>query len=181
MPKGSAAEQAIVGAIWRGDTGAVARLSKAYAPPMQLIGKVQRAGPGWKADWVFVDSGRISAKDTNAGSDARRVIASGADVVNEALIRKYVRRVPPKPVVRSQTVSLSFSGIDNAQEYLGLIGYLERHPQIGRIVPESATPDSVAFTLELKEGLANFRAAAQREGVISAVGEDEDGTQFDVH
>lgn len=180
LPKGSAAEQAIVGAIWRGDTGAVARLSKAYKPAMQLIGKVQRAGSGWKADWVFVDNGRVSAKDSNAGSDPRRVIASGADVVNDALIRKYVRRVPPKPVVRSQTVSLTFTGIDNAQEYLGLIGYLERHPQIGRIVPVSATPGSVVFTLELKEGLVKFRGAAAREGVITAVGEDEDSTQFDV-
>ena len=141
---------------------------------------MQRAGSGWTADWVFVDNGRVSARDSSSSSDARRVIASGADVANEALIRKYVRRVAPKPVVRSQTVSLSFSGIDNAQEYLGLIGYLERHPQIGRIVPESAGPGAVAFTLELKEGLANFRRAAAREGVISAVGEDDDGTQFDV-
>ena len=61
-----------------------------------------------------------------------------------------------------------------------MIGYLERHPQIGRIVPVSATPGSVVFTLELKEGLAKFRGAAAREGVITAVGEDEDSTQFDV-
>ncbi len=180
LPKGSAAEQAIVGAIWRGDTGAVARLSKAYTPAMQLIGKVQRAGPGWKADWVFVDNGRVSARDSSAGTDARRVIASGADVANDALIRKYVRRVPPKPVVRSQTASLTFGGIDNAQEYLALIGYLERHPQVGRIVPESARPGSVTFSLELKQGLADFRRAAAGEGVIFAIGDDEAGTQFDV-
>ena len=178
LPRGSAAEQAIVGAIWRGDTGAVARLSKAYKPAMQLIGKVQRAGPGWKADWVFLDNGRATARDTSSSTDARRVIASGADVANEALIRKYVRRVPPKPVVRSQTVSLTFTGIDSAQEYLGLIGYLERHAQIGRIVPESADPGSAVFTLELKEGLTNFRNAAQREGVITAIGDDS--VQFDV-
>ena len=180
LPKGSAAEQAIVGAIWRGDTGAVARLSKTYVPAMQLIGKVQRAGSGWKADWVFVDNGRVTARDTNAGADARRVIASGADVANNALIRKYVRRVPPKPVVRAQTVSLTFSGIDNAQDYLRLIGYLERHPQIGRIVPQSATPATVTFALELKEGQAEFRRAAAREGVVFAIGEDDDDTQFDV-
>lgn len=181
LPRGSAAEQAIVGAIWRGDTSAVARISKAYAPAMQLIGKVQRAGSGWKADWIFLDNGRVSARDGNAGPDARRVIASGADVANEALTRKYVRRVPPKPVVRSQTVSLSFSGIDNAAEYLELIGYLERHAQINRIVPESAGPGSAVFTVELKEGLASFHRAAAREGVITAIGEGEDGTQFDVH
>ena len=85
-----------------------------------------------------------------------------------------------KPVVRNQVVTLVFGGIDNALEYLRLVGYLERHPQVGRIVPESAAPGSVVLALELKEGLASFRRAAAREGVIVAVGEDEDGTQFDV-
>ena len=148
---------------------------------MQLIGKVQRAGSGWKADWIFLDNGRVAGRDANAGSDARQVIASGADVANDALIRKYVRRVPPKPVVRVQSVSLTFSGIDNAREYLELIGYLERHPQVGRIVPVSATPGAVTFAVDLKDGLADFRSAAAREGVIFAIGEDDDGTQFDVH
>ena len=180
LPRGTAAEQAIVGAIWRGDTGAVARLSKAYSPPMQLIGKIQRAGPGWKADWIFVDNGRVAARDSDSDSDARRAIASGADAANDALTRKYVRRGPVKRVVRDQAVSLAFSGIDNAQGYLTLVGYLERHPQVGRIAPESAAPGSVVFALELKEGLASFRRTAAREGVIAAIGEDEDGTQFDV-
>ena len=39
LPTGNAAEQATVGAIWRGDNAAVARASLRYAPPMQLIGK----------------------------------------------------------------------------------------------------------------------------------------------
>ena len=38
LPTGSAAEQAAVGAIWRGDSAAIARLSARYSPPMQLIG-----------------------------------------------------------------------------------------------------------------------------------------------
>ena len=43
LPSGSAAEQAAVGAIWRGDAAAIARLSSRYSPPMQLIGKLYRA------------------------------------------------------------------------------------------------------------------------------------------
>ena len=178
LPQGSAAEQAIAGAIWRGDTAAVARLSKAYSPPMQLIGKVQRAGPGWKADWVFLDGGRVSARGSNSDADARKAIAAGADVAGDALVRKYVRRVPPKPQPRPETFQITFSGIDNADEYLRLIGYLERHAQVGRIVPVSAAPGATVFLLELKEGLAGFRAAAAREGVVAAVGED--GSVFDV-
>ena len=114
LPQGSAAEQAIAGAIWRGDTAAVARLSKAYSPPMQLIGKVQRAGPGWKADWVFLAGGRVSARGSNSDADAPKAIAAGADVAGDALVRKYVRRVPPKPQPRPETFQITFSGITRA-------------------------------------------------------------------
>ena len=48
LPAGNAAEQAAAGAIWRGDTAAIARISSRYSPPMQLIGKLfpQRARAG---------------------------------------------------------------------------------------------------------------------------------------
>lgn len=180
LPQGNAAEQAIVGAIMRGDTAAVARISKAYSPPMQLIGKVQRAGAGWKGDWTFVDNGRVSGSSSNTDADARRVIAGGADVAAEALVRKYVRRVPPKPVARAENFQITFTGINSGEQYLRLIGYLERHPQVGRIVPVSAAPGSTVLVLELKEGLAGFRRAAAREGVVDAAGSDEAGTVFGV-
>ena len=180
LPQGSAAEQAIVGAIWRGDTAAVARLSKAYASPMQLIGKVQRAGSGWKADWTFLDGGRVSARNSNTDADARRAIASGADVAGDALIRKYVRRVAPKPSPAG-SFRVTFTGIDDAGEYLRLIGYLENHPQVGTITPVSAAPDRAVFILQLKEGLAGFITAAGREGVVGAAGDDAgEGAVFDV-
>ncbi len=175
LPRGSAAEQAIAGAIWRSDTAAVARLSKAYASPMQLIGKVQRAGAGWKADWIFLDAGRVSARSSNTHGNARVAMAAGADVVGDALVRKYVRRVAPKPVAVAENVEVTFTGIDTANEYLALIGYLEKHRQVGRIVPVSAGPDRAVFQLELKEGLSGFRAATAREGVVSA---DGDGAVF---
>ena len=92
--------------------------------------------------------------------------------------RKYVRRVAPKPAPKPESYSLTFNGIDDAAEYLTLVGYLERHAQVGRIVPVSAAPGSVVFMVELKEGLDGFKRAAARDGVVSAT--DDDGTAFDV-
>ena len=61
-----------VGAIWRGDTAAIARLSARYSPPMQLIGKLYRAqGGGWTADWIFVDSGKVLSKWTDQRQPTR--------------------------------------------------------------------------------------------------------------
>src|SRR3546814_1183876 len=71
LPNGSAAEQAVVGAIWRGDTAAVARASRRYSPPMQLIGKLYRNDGGWKADWIFVDNGKVLSRWSADGTNAR--------------------------------------------------------------------------------------------------------------
>lgn len=94
LPSGGAAEQAAVGAIWRNDPAAVARASARYSPPMQLIGKLYRSGAGWTADWTFVDSGRVLATRSVSDGDARRAIASGADVAADALVQRYAK-VPP--------------------------------------------------------------------------------------
>ena len=79
LPAGNAAEQAAVGAIWRGDSASVARASLRYSPPMQLIGKVYRSDAGWKGDWTFVDNGKVLSTWSTTDTDARRVIATGAD------------------------------------------------------------------------------------------------------
>ncbi|MGY0505312.1 DUF2066 domain-containing protein [Luteimonas sp. e5] len=166
LPQGNAAEQAIAGAIWRGDTAAVARISRAYRPPMQLIGKVQRAGSGWRADWIFVDNGRVLARRSETGADARRVIATGADVAGDALARKYARAtVPASP---PGDFRLVFSGIHSGSDYLRLVGYLERHSLVGTVVPVSAEGEQAVFVVHLKSGLAGFRRVIERDGVIAA-------------
>ncbi len=182
LPQGTAAEQAIVGAIWRGDTGAVARISKTYSPPMQLIGKLQRAGSGWKADWIFVDKGRVTARSSSSDGDARRAIASGAEVAGDALVRKYLRRAPPRPAASPEPVQVVFTGVNDASDYLRLIGYLERHKQVGGILPVSALPGRAVFVLELKEGVAGFRAAAEQDGMVVAAadGSDPDSDIFEL-
>ena len=92
LPAGNAAEQALVGAIWRQDSAAVARASAKYSPPMQLLGKLYRAKGGWVADWVFVDSGKVLSKWTSKNADARSAMAAGADGAAEALMKRYGKR-----------------------------------------------------------------------------------------
>jgi hypothetical protein len=90
LPNGNAAEQAVVGAIWRGDSAAVARASQRYSPPMQLIGKLYRdkAASAWTADWIFVDHGKVLSRWTSTDNDARRAMAAGADGAADALMRR---------------------------------------------------------------------------------------------
>ncbi|MCL7713053.1 DUF2066 domain-containing protein [Stenotrophomonas mori] len=151
LPGGGAAEQALVGAIWRQDTAAIARASSRYAPPMQLVGKLYRAsGGGWMADWVFVDDGRELGRWSTRDSDARRAMAGGADGAAEALVKRYAK-VPeagPAGVYR-----VAITGLRSADDYLRVAATLQSLAVVRSIVPVQASGDRLELDLELITGL----------------------------
>ncbi|HEY0662179.1 MAG TPA: DUF2066 domain-containing protein [Lysobacter sp.] len=169
LPGGNAAEQATVGAIWRGDSAAVARASQRYSPPMQLIGKVYRSKGGWQGDWTFVDRGKVLATWSTTDTDARRVMAGGADGAADALTKRYARRGTAGP---AGSYSVAFTGVDSSDDYIRLAGYLDNMAVVRRITPQRATPESVIFSLELATGLSGFRRLVERGDVLVA-GEGE--------
>lgn len=167
LPSGSAAEQATVGAIWRGDTVAVARASARYSPPMQLVGKVYRVKTGgWKGDWVFVDGGKTLNSWSTTDADARRVMAGGADGAADALMKRYAKRSVAGPPGNYRVV---FSGVHSAEGYIRLSGYLQGLPVVRKMTPVRATPDSVEFDLELLSGLPGLKRMADSGGTIEAL------------
>lgn len=171
LPAGNAAEQALVGAIWRGDTAAIARASAKYSPPMQLVGKLYRDPKGgWTADWVFQDAGKVLARTSSTDADARRAMAAGADIAADALIRKYAK--PAKPLSPPGAFTISFSGVGSTDDFIRLAAYLERLAVVKRATPVSAGPDALVYELELSTGLAGFARSVERDGVIEPVGED---------
>jgi uncharacterized protein len=166
LPSGSTAEQAAVGAIWRGDSAAIASLSKRYSPPMQLVGKLQRDGAGWVADWMFVDKGKVLSKWQTKHPDARRAMAGGADGAADALFRRYAKAGSGGPPGRYRVRIL---GIDSADDYLRLAGYLEGVSIVKRVTPVAATPDVLELDLDLATGIANFAKFVDRGDVLSTV------------
>ena len=168
LPSGNAAEQAAVGAIWRGDTSAIARTSAQYSPPMQLVGKLYRKGSGWKADWMFVDSGRVLSKWSSENSDARAAMSAGADGTADALIRRYARSsgaAGPAGAYR-----IRFTGIDSADDYIRLMGHLQEISVVRKVRPISAGPDGLLLELDLISGLPGFRKMIGSRGLL--VGSD---------
>ena len=170
LPSGSAAEQAALGAIWRGDTAAIASLSKRYSPPMQLLGKLQRGAGGWVADWIFVDKGKVLSKWQTKHPDARRAMAGGADGAADALFKRYAKAGSGGPPGRYRVRVL---GIDSADDYLRLAGYLEGVSIVKRVTPVSASADVLELDLELATGIANFAKYADRGEVLSTVSAGE--------
>ncbi len=166
LPGGGAAEQAVVGAIWRGDTAAVARATARYSPPMQLIGKMYRSGGGWATDWTFVDGGRVLDTRTVNVSDPRRALASGADVAADALIQRYAKVPPSQP---AGTYRVVVTGLRSAEDYLRVSGLLQRLPVVRRIVPVRASADRVELDLDLLTGLTGLDRMLGENAPIVAV------------
>ncbi|HZH43700.1 MAG TPA: DUF2066 domain-containing protein [Lysobacter sp.] len=166
LPAGNAAEQALVGAIWRGDTAAVARVSARYSPPMQLIGKVYRDKAGWIGEWIFVDGGKILHRWSVSKPDARQVMAAGADGAADALAKRYAKR---SPTGTPGTYPVRFVGLRSAEDYMRLSGFLQKLAVVRRITPVRATPEGVELQLELVSGLAGFRRAVGEQAPIEPV------------
>lgn len=166
LPAGNAAEQAAVGAIWRGDTAAIAALSKRYSPPMQLIGKLRRSPGGWTAEWTFVDNGKVLANWQNSNADARRAMAGGADGAADALFKRYAKA---SPAGSPGVYRIRVLGIRGADDYLRLAGYLDGISIVRRVAPASATPDALELDVELASGIANFARYVGRGSVLAPV------------
>lgn len=173
LPAGGAAEQALVGAIWRQDTAAVARASSRYSPPMQLIGKLYRGkGGGWVADWVFVDNGRELSKWTTNDGDARRAMMAGADGAADALVRRYAKA----PVGGAAGVyRIVVSGIRSADDYLRLAATLQSVAVVKAIMPIQASGDRLELDVELMSGLPGFNRMLGRDAALQPVGAVDDG------
>ena len=168
LPSGSAAERAVVGAIWRGDTAAVARASSRYKPPMQLVGKLYRQGSGWRADWIFVDDGRVLSSWSVEERDARQALAAGADGAADALAERYAKAPASDPAGDFRVV---FSGIDGADDYLRLSAWLQGLPVVTDITPLGASGDALEFELALSTGLSGLARMAARSGVVEVIEE----------
>ncbi|KRG87693.1 hypothetical protein ABB34_03655 [Stenotrophomonas daejeonensis] len=174
LPGGGAAEQALVGAIWRKDSGAVARASSRYSPPMQLIGKLYRAsGGGWMADWVFVDGGRELAKWSTRDGDARRAMAGGADGAADALVKRYAKAAVAGA---AGTYRIRVTGIRSAADYLRVAAALQAVPVVRAIMPVQAGGEQLELDLELLSGLQGLNRMLGADSVLQPLappGEDE--------
>lgn len=168
LPSGGAAEQAAVGAIWRGDTAAIARISARYSPPMQLIGKLYRSKGGWTADWIFVDKGRVLAKWSETAGDARRALATGADGTADALTRRYARA---GSAGTPGTYRMVFTGLDSSDDYIRLSAELQRISVVKSFAPVRATPEGLEADVALSTGLSGFRRLLNDDVVVPEEGD----------
>lgn len=167
LPSGSAAEQAAVGAIWRGDAEAIAAISSRYSPPMQLVGKLYRSGDAWAGDWMFIDHGKVLSRWSSSDRNARRAMADGADGAADALAARYAKAAP---IGEPGHYTVAFTGLQSAQDYMRLVAWLRDASVVRDARPLGATADRIEFDLDLASGLPGLRRVLDAELLV------EDGT-----
>lgn len=165
LPGGSAAEQAAAGAIWRGDTAAIARLSSRYQPPMQLLGKLYRNKGGWKADWIFVDRGKVLSRWSSEDSDARRAMRAGAEGTADALVRRYAKRGVGSGT--PGTYRILVTGLNSADDYIRLSAQLQKVSVVKRFAPLRASGETLELDLQLSTGMAGFKRLIDSDVLVA--------------
>jgi len=164
LPAGDASEQALVDAIWNGDTAAVARASSRYSPPMQLIGKLYRSNDGWKADWILLDNAQILARASRQHADARQAMATGADIAADALAKRDARATPgAQPSVQR----VMFTGIHTSADYTRLSALLQQMAVVRGFRPLLALPGQLEVELDLISGLPGFQRMLGETGLVA--------------
>lgn len=176
LPSGTAAEQAAVGAIWRGDAAAIARLSSHYSPPMQLMGKLYRRDGAWAADWVFVDHGKVLDRWSSEDRSARRAMAAGADGAADALAHRYAKA---EPIGEPGQYRVAFTGIDDASDYMRLVAWLRATSVVRDATPLEASAGRLELELELATGVPGLRRLLDAE-LLEDAGEADGTPQFRV-
>lgn len=169
LPGGNAAEQAAVGAIWRGDVAAIAGISARYSPQMQLVGKLYRGDGGWTADWILIDNGRELSSWSSSDRSALRAMAGGADGAADALAARYAKAEPIGEPGRHEVL---FTGIDSSEDYMRVVAWLRSQSVVRDVRPLRAGPDGLGVELDLATGLAGLRRVLDEELLVEeGVGE----------
>ncbi len=99
-------------------------------------------------------------------ADPRRVMVAGADGAADALFKRYakVQSAGPAGIYR-----VAFSGVDNAEDYMRLAGFLQGAIVVRRAVPVHAAGSRVEFDLDLLSGLPGFDRMLGSNGAIVPV------------
>ena len=122
------------------------------------------------ADWILVDKGKSLSKWQTKHADARRAMAGGADGAADALFKRYAKAGSGGPPGRYR---IRVRGVQSADDYLRLIGYLDGMSIVKRIQPVQAMPGELELDLELATGLRNFSRFVDRAGVLSSISDSD--------
>ncbi len=155
MPSGNSVEQAATNSVWNLNAAALEPLTARYQQnDTQLIGKVYRSVSGWSAQWVMTQDGTEVARWVATKADPRQVIATGADGAADAIAKRDSVYLNTGVAGKYR---IDVVGVDNSQDFVRLMGYLQQLAIVRRVQVVQATPEMLRLELDMNAGIKGFR------------------------
>lgn len=167
VPKGTSQEIAAAQTVFNLDGKAIESLNARYGDNPMLIGKVYRSQSGWSAWWLLWQDGAELARWPVTKPDARQVIATGADNTADFFAKRdrvYLN------AGKSGLVAMEIQSIENVQDYVRMMSFLQTHASVNNVALNSASPNNVALKVDLKSGITAFRGLMRSSTVLQPIG-----------
>lgn len=159
-------------AVWDENVAALVAGSARYASQSLLSGRLERAGSGWRANWLVIDGGEVLRRWSDAGGDAQALLASGASQAVAALTQRYAGLAalgePGRYAVRIQ-------GIQSGADYARAVAYLRSLSLVRGIEVRSAEGSVLVLMLDLGAGVEALQRLASFGQVLRPLGSSPGG------
>jgi hypothetical protein len=159
-------------AVWDENVAALVAGSARYASQSLLSGRLERAGNGWRANWLVIDGGDVLRRWSDAGGDAQALLASGASQAVAALTQRYAGLAalgePGRYAVRIQ-------GIQSGADYARVVAYLRSLSLVRGIEVRSAEDSVLVLMLDLGAGVEALQRLASFGQVLRPLGSSPGG------
>lgn len=153
LPGGNSVEQAATNSVWTLNATALQPLTARYQNNAQVIGKVYRSVSGWSAQWVMTQDGVEVARWVDTKADPRQVIASGADGAADAIAKRDSVYLNTGVAGKYR---IDVVGVDNSQDFVRLMGYLQQMAIVKRVQVIQASPELLKLELDMNVGMKGF-------------------------
>lgn len=161
-----------VQAVWGENVAAIMAGSQRYASQSVLSGRLERAGGGWRVNWVVIDGGEVLRRWSDAGGDAQALLANGASQAVAALTQRYAGLAalgePGRYAVRIQ-------GVRSGADYARAVAYLRSLNLVRGLEVRSAQGEALVLMLDLGAGVEALQRLAGFGQVLRPMGSSPSG------
>lgn len=169
MPSGNTVEQAATNSVWNLNAAALQPLTARYQQnDAQVLGKVYRSVSGWSAQWVMTQGGTEVARWVATKADPRQVIASGADGAADAIAKRDSVYLNTGVAGKYR---IDVAGVNNSQDFIRLMGYLQQLAIVRRVQVVQATPELLRLELDMNAGIKSFRTMIGSGSTLRSAGQ----------
>lgn len=154
-------------AAWEADARATRAIAGRYGTGELVVGRLERSGGGWQADWRVVDTLGESEGFTASGADALALLGQIGDRSARHLAFRSGQIAASGPAGEFDVV---VENIGSADDYIRLRGYLEGLPLVRGVRPVDADGSTLRLRLDLSAGTEAFDRLIESGNVLSLAG-----------